>query len=187
MKGWRWMLTVISLAVLLSGCAASGGQPQQTGQTREATVQEQVLAIAPSSTVEQAASTDTPPPTLEKPASTETRPPTVEEPPAGDTPLPTAGEPTSTSMPSATAPPTVTEPTATQTPAPRAALSSEDVQRLTPEQAHALLDTEQAVLFDVRSVSEYRTAHAAGALSLPGTDLPTRLGELPPEKSLVFY
>ena len=174
MKNWSWTLILVSLAVLLGGCAAPGGQPQQAARTQLATAQEREHTPASAATVDE-------------PAPTETTAPSDEEPTAPATQPPTAEEPTPTSLPTATVAPTAAQPAAAPSPAPAAALTSKDVQRLTAEQARALLDTEQAVLYDARSVAEYRTAHATGALSLPATDLPARLGELPAEKTLVFY
>jgi hypothetical protein len=65
--------------------------------------------------------------------------------------------------------------------------SAEDVQRITAEDAKALVDSGEAVLYDARSVAAYEAAHAAGAISFPASDAAARSGELPAGKSLVFY
>ena len=65
--------------------------------------------------------------------------------------------------------------------------SAEDVQRITAEDAKALVDSGEAVLYDARSVAAYEAAHAAGAISFPASDAAARSSELPAGKSLVFY
>lgn len=65
-------------------------------------------------------------------------------------------------------------------------MTSEDVQRIEPSEAKALLDDE-AVLYDVRSTEAYETKHAVGAISLPETEVSERLDELPDDKTLIFY
>ncbi|MEE8389839.1 MAG: rhodanese-like domain-containing protein [Anaerolineae bacterium] len=82
----------------------------------------------------------------------------------------------------ATLPPTVAPP-----PTPVVALTADDVQRITPIEAKALLDNGTAALYDARSAGEYRTQHAAGAISFPETDVTARIGELPTDKALIFY
>jgi rhodanese-related sulfurtransferase len=67
-----------------------------------------------------------------------------------------------------------------------AAFSSDDLQRVSPAQAKALLDG-GALLYDVRSEEDYRARHAAGSLSLPDTSIAFRFGELPIDRSLIFY
>lgn len=65
--------------------------------------------------------------------------------------------------------------------------SSADVQRITPAEAKALLDAGQAVLYDARSAESYASQHAAGAISFPEEDVEARFGELPTDKTLIFY
>jgi hypothetical protein len=66
-------------------------------------------------------------------------------------------------------------------------LTVEDIPRITPAEAKELLDSGRAVLYDVRSEGVYRARHAQGALSFPASDMVARYGELPTDKSLVFY
>jgi rhodanese-related sulfurtransferase len=61
------------------------------------------------------------------------------------------------------------------------------VQRITPAEAKSLLDSGEAVLYDTRSAGAYEALHAAGALSFPEAEAAARVGELPADKSLVFY
>jgi rhodanese-related sulfurtransferase len=68
-----------------------------------------------------------------------------------------------------------------------AVFSVEDIQRLMPAEAKALVDSGGAVLYDVRSGAQYQAQHAAGALSFPGASAGARYSELPADRSLVFY
>jgi hypothetical protein len=65
--------------------------------------------------------------------------------------------------------------------------SAGDVQRIAPADAKALLDDGTAVLYDTRSLDEYRSQHAAGAISFPAGSETAQFGELPTDKSLIFY
>lgn len=171
MKRGLWIVVLTSLVTLLAGCGPAGAETEPTQQISQATV-----AIAAT-----------------QPLPTETLPPTVELPTATVLVVPATEEPTRTSTPppSATAVPLLPTPGATATPIPSempaAILTSQDVQRITPADAKALLDSGGGVLYDVRTAGEYRTTHAAGALSLPETGVAARFDELPADKSLIFY
>jgi hypothetical protein len=65
--------------------------------------------------------------------------------------------------------------------------SARDVKRITPADARALLDNGTAVLFDTRTLNGYRNQHAAGAVSFPRGEETARFGELPTDKTLIFY
>jgi rhodanese-related sulfurtransferase len=82
-----------------------------------------------------------------------------------------------------TAPPPTVAPTAT----PLTVLSANDVQRITVAEARALVDSGNALLYDTRSLAEYRTLHAAGALSFPDSEMTARYDELPGDTALIFY
>jgi 3-mercaptopyruvate sulfurtransferase SseA len=62
-----------------------------------------------------------------------------------------------------------------------------DVQRISPQDAKTMVDSDQAVLYDARALTAFQAAHAAGAISFPATEAAARAGELPADKSLVFY
>ena len=49
------------------------------------------------------------------------------------------------------------------------------------------LDSNGVVVLDVRSESEYRCGHIAGARSIPVAELEKRLGEIPKDKEIVAY
>jgi hypothetical protein len=62
-----------------------------------------------------------------------------------------------------------------------------DVKRITLEDAKTLLDNDTAVLYDTRTLNEYRRQHAAGAVLFPIGEEEARFGELPGDKTLIFY
>ena len=66
-------------------------------------------------------------------------------------------------------------------------ITTDGVQRIDPSDAKALLDEDEAVLYDVRSERFYDAKHAAGAISLPEAQIDARLSELPDYKTLIFY
>jgi hypothetical protein len=65
--------------------------------------------------------------------------------------------------------------------------TTQDVQRITPAEASSLVDSGEAVLYDVRSAEAYRALHAAGAVSWPEAAAAARFGELQTDKTLIFY
>ncbi|MFW6115879.1 MAG: rhodanese-like domain-containing protein [Chloroflexota bacterium] len=66
--------------------------------------------------------------------------------------------------------------------------SADDVQRISPQDARALLEEGRAVLYDVRSADAYRIQHAAGALSFPEEEVTERVDQLPDDgRALIFY
>jgi rhodanese-related sulfurtransferase len=65
--------------------------------------------------------------------------------------------------------------------------SAADVKRIAPAEARTLLEEGTAVLYDTRSLNQYRTQRAAGAISLPEGEEEARFSELPADKSLIFY
>lgn len=67
------------------------------------------------------------------------------------------------------------------------ALGLDDVQRISPAGAKAMVDEGAALLYDVRSAAEYAAGHAAGAISFPEIEAAERYGDLPANKGLIFY
>lgn len=65
--------------------------------------------------------------------------------------------------------------------------SAADVKRITAVDAKALVDEGTAVLYDTRTLAQYRGERAAGAVSLPEGEEQARYGELPLDKTLIFY
>jgi hypothetical protein len=165
MKRRSWIPVLAGLVALLVGCGSPEASTGPNQQALEAT--QAITAREPKPT-----DTSSPPPL--QPTSTEPLPTQTEEPIATAT----------AAYPSPTAPPAAT-PLPAETTA--AELGSSDVQRIAAAEAWALLEQGSAVLYDARSAAQYQTLHAAGALSLPDTEIAQRVGELPPDKSLIFY
>ena len=65
--------------------------------------------------------------------------------------------------------------------------SPDDVLRISTAKAKALVDDGSAVLYDTRPADQYRTLHAAGAVSFPDDEAAARVGELPDDLELIFY
>jgi len=60
-------------------------------------------------------------------------------------------------------------------------------EELKREDVETLLQSESAVLIDVRPAIEYRHGHIAGAIAVPVEELDARLDELPRDKRIVVY
>lgn len=67
-----------------------------------------------------------------------------------------------------------------------ASLTTDDVQRITPQEARDLVAEGGATLFDVRSEQEYIQAHAEGAYHLPAAEAAQFASTLPDEGALIF-
>ena len=65
--------------------------------------------------------------------------------------------------------------------------SPDDVQRILPSEAKSMLDEDDAVLYDARGAEWYDGEHAAGAVSLPESDVAARFDSLPRDAALIFY
>ena len=61
------------------------------------------------------------------------------------------------------------------------------VARIPLEKAVEQVEQGQAVLIDVRSQAAFEKAHAAGAISMPESEIKDRLEELPRDRDLVLY
>lgn len=70
--------------------------------------------------------------------------------------------------------------------APPAQGSPEDgIARITPAEAHDLVEKGEAVIVDVRGEDSYRIGHIKGALWMP--DISAHVKELPRDKKIVLY
>ena len=87
-----------------------------------------------------------------------------------------AGAPQAGGKSSAGAPPTGTT-----------EVHADGVRRVTPAQLQAMLEDGSAVVYDTRSKMAYDAEHIPGALSMPYDEVSKRAGELPKDKTLVFY
>jgi hypothetical protein len=110
--------------------------------------------------------------------------PVAAEPSPTDTPLP---EPTATDSAPTPVAESTASPTATPTEPPLTVATADDVQRMSVAEARELLARDMVLLYDVRSVEEYRALHIAGALPFPETEMTARFSELPEDEMLVFY
>jgi len=61
------------------------------------------------------------------------------------------------------------------------------VESVTEEEAHRLVDSDEAMLLDVRPGIEYEHGHIPDAVSIPLDELPERLGELPRDRLIITY
>lgn len=63
----------------------------------------------------------------------------------------------------------------------------EDARRVTADELRKMLDAGKAVVYDTRGKAAYDAEHIKGALSMPSDEVAARTGELPTDKTLVFY
>lgn len=121
---------------------------------------------------------------------------------AVDTPVAQVGEavaksPTPTPLPSATPEPPATntpQPTNTRvlpfTPIATADPNQPvraDIARISVVEAKAQVEAGRAILVDVRSKGSYDQVRISGAVSMPGSEVARRYGELPHDKLVIFY
>jgi cytoskeletal protein RodZ len=155
------------------------------------------VSVAPSATPSTepstAASTETPVPTqtpspadTAMPISTATQAPadtaapisTVTQAPA-DTATPIS---TATQVPTATSAP---EPAATE---PQRPTTSSEVPRLSARDLKDRLDNGEAILVvDARTTTAFESRHITGAISVPLSEVESRLDEFPRDQEIVFY
>ena len=62
-----------------------------------------------------------------------------------------------------------------------------EIDRLTPAQAQAAVQSSQAVIIDVRAVEAYNANRIAGSLSYPESELLANLGKLDPNQWIITY
>lgn len=63
----------------------------------------------------------------------------------------------------------------------------EDFRKIIPAELQQAVKDSAVVLLDVRPAVEYQAGHLPGAISIPITELPTRMEELPTGKTIVAY
>lgn len=76
---------------------------------------------------------------------------------------------------------------ATRNPTEAALIPYPNVPRVSLSDAKAAFDQGTAVFLDVRSASDYATEHVAGAISIPETQIESRLSELNPQSWIITY
>ena len=78
-------------------------------------------------------------------------------------------------------------PNATVQPLSTGSIPYPNVRRIPLEEVRSTLETDQAILVDVRSRQSYDKSHAAGAISIPESEIDSHLDELPRDRDLVLY
>jgi predicted sulfurtransferase len=64
---------------------------------------------------------------------------------------------------------------------------SDGVRRITVAELKAMMDSNEAVVIDVRNEASYNAAHIKGARLIPEADILKHLDELPRDKTIVTY
>jgi 3-mercaptopyruvate sulfurtransferase SseA len=67
------------------------------------------------------------------------------------------------------------------------ATPADGARRIDPAELQQMLEGGRAVVYDTRARASYEQEHIKGALSLPHEEVAARAGELPKDKTLVFY
>ena len=101
----------------------------------------------------------------------------------------TAGNPHSDSGAShaAAKPAATTADAAKPAPSVVAQAPAEEARRVTVEELKKMLDAGKAVVYDTRAKAAYDAEHIKGSLSMPSNEVADRAGELPKDKTIVFY
>jgi hypothetical protein len=82
-------------------------------------------------------------------------------------------------------------PSATRQPKPQpsvvAQAPAEEARRVNVDDLKKMLDAGKAVVYDTRAKSAYDAEHIKGSLSMPSDQVAAHVGELPKDKTIVFY
>lgn len=89
--------------------------------------------------------------------------------------------------PAGTSPPLQPPQPVTPETAPAFPASADSVRRVTLAEAQEAIKSGKAVVVDVRSPGEYRTAHVQGAVSIPFAEIGERAKELPRDGFIITY
>ena len=73
------------------------------------------------------------------------------------------------------------------TPPPAAEQNLDKAERINRDEAIRLVKENKAVFVDVRSKDSYDAGHIKGAISIPESQIVTRLRDLPPKKMIITY
>ena len=82
---------------------------------------------------------------------------------------------------------TVTNTEAKPSPSVVAQAPAEEARRVTVDELKKMRDSGKAVIYDTRAKSVYDAEHIKGSLSMPYAEVADRAGELPKDKTIVFY
>jgi 3-mercaptopyruvate sulfurtransferase SseA len=64
---------------------------------------------------------------------------------------------------------------------------ADNARRITAEELHKLWDEKNVLIIDTRSEPDYKATHIPGAISVPASEVATKLEELPRNKMIVAY
>lgn len=67
------------------------------------------------------------------------------------------------------------------------AIPHPDIPRVSIEDAKAALESDSAIILDVRSAEAYAGSHIATAINIPATELEARIGELDQDQWIITY
>jgi hypothetical protein len=65
--------------------------------------------------------------------------------------------------------------------------NQDQIPRVTAKEAYQAVLNGEAILLDTRSITQFQTQHATGAISFPVSEAELRLGELDPEQWYITY
>ena len=64
---------------------------------------------------------------------------------------------------------------------------ADEARRITAEDLHKLWDKKDVLIIDTRSEPDYKASHIPGSISVPASEVATKLEELPRNKMIVAY
>ena len=64
---------------------------------------------------------------------------------------------------------------------------ADEARRITAEELHKLWEKKDVLIIDTRGEPDYKASHIPGAISVPASEVGTKLEELPRNKMIVAY
>ena len=64
---------------------------------------------------------------------------------------------------------------------------ADEARRITAEELHKLWEKKAVLIIDTRGEPDYKASHIPGAISVPASEVATKLEELPRNKMIVAY
>ena len=83
--------------------------------------------------------------------------------------------------------PTRSSPAAASAPTGTTEVHADGARRVGPAELQKLVEGGRVAIYDTRPKASYEQEHIKGALSMPSDEVAARAGELPKDKTLVFY
>jgi hypothetical protein len=78
-------------------------------------------------------------------------------------------------------------PAAAQQPTGTTEIHADGIRRVGPAELQQMVESGRAVIYDTRSRASYEQEHIKGALPMPFDEVASHTGDLPRDKTLVFY